>query len=80
MNKPFDYSYLGGLTFVKKVFVACEDNDHEHCELCWDKFSEATSDLHEGFCSIGKYQRWVCCDCFKQNQDLYDWILYDKLL
>jgi hypothetical protein len=37
--------------------------DHEHCSLCWQKISENSGDLQEGYRSEDD---WLCEECFKK--------------
>jgi hypothetical protein len=46
--------------------------DHEHCEFCFEKFSESSADLQEGYASEDNY-RWVCEACFRDFRDEMDW-------
>ena len=33
--------------------------DHDHCEFCFDKFSEDSQDVHRGYCTEEDYY-WMC--------------------
>ena len=50
---------LKKLQFQKSRFQI----DHVHCEFCWDKFSEAANDLHEGYTTMDE-KYWICETCF----------------
>lgn len=41
------------------------NNDHDHCEYCWAKFSaRGGDDLIQGWHDEG-CQRWICDNCFQ---------------
>ena len=68
---------------IGKTFRFCEwypvpeTNDHDHCHLCWDKFSNYSDTLHEGYVADnGKY--WICPDCFEDLKDELDLKLEDR--
>lgn len=48
------------------------DGDHDHCELCWDRFSNYPDDLHNGY-----YEplsgSWICEDCYNHLATLFAW-------
>lgn len=70
----FEYQrkpYLHGLKFRRLAFDP-EENGHEHCELCWDRFSAAESDLQDGYYADSK-KVWICPDCFQQHRNLFGW-------
>ena len=47
--------------------------DHDHCEFCWQKFTEDRPDTaHEGFTTEDRYY-WVCRECFELFKDEYRW-------
>jgi len=43
------------------------DRDHEHCEICFARFSDGPYDQHEGM-SDGLY-RWVCFACWRRIEE-----------
>lgn len=52
--------------------------DHEHCEFCYEKFSEDPNDLHEGYCTEPinqKGARWICPKCYQDFQSMFNWLL-----
>lgn len=55
----------------------CAEGTHDHCELCWARFSKAPEDLHCGY-----YERhsksWICEDCFREAASLFGWTLEDS--
>lgn len=57
--------YLQDKVFIKKKYQKFNDKwEHDHCEFCWEKFSEENSnDLKIGFATLDNY-RWICEKCF----------------
>lgn len=45
---------------------------HEHCELCWARFSTHPSDFQKGY-----YEplsgSWICVDCYNEMASLFGW-------
>lgn len=64
--------HLHGLTLKKSAFRGNIKNDHEHCELCWEKFGEGDGMLREGYCTLDSYH-WVCEECFDDLKDHFKW-------
>ena len=65
--------YLQDAVLTKAIFYEQEvGNDHAHCEFCWDKFSERSGDLHEGFTTIDK-KIWICDNCFHDFKEKFKW-------
>lgn len=65
--------YLHEAVLKQKSFVQTgPDDDHAHCEFCWDKFSMKAEDLHTGY-----YHRdsssWICRECFEKYKALFNW-------
>ena len=56
----------------KARFHATDRNDHEHCEFCWDEFSELDGRLHEGYCTLDGY-RWICGACYEDFKEQFEW-------
>lgn len=65
--------YLLGVTLYWKKWKAPSAVwDHDHCEFCWEKFSESTDTLHEGYTTEdGKH--WICPECFSDFKDMFRW-------
>lgn len=56
--------YLSGLKFEKVKYDPGLNNDHDHCEFCFEKFSIEIPDvLKEGWTDGSRY-RWICDNCF----------------
>ena len=64
--------YLFGVKLLKKFFKACGFHDHDHCDFCWDKFSENKEDLNWGYCTSDEHH-WVCETCYRDFKDLFKW-------
>ncbi|MCH5279166.1 MAG: hypothetical protein J1E60_05180 [Christensenellaceae bacterium] len=45
--------------------------DHDHCEFCMSKFSNASGDLHKGYCMDNDI--WVCESCFEDFKKMFNW-------
>ena len=51
--------------------------DHDHCELCIEKFAETDlipEALHEGYATLDNY-RWICASCFNDFREKFAWTL-----
>ena len=66
-----DYDYLLNLSISFREYSGAND-DHVHCELCWDKISMHESDLHCGYVSHDQ-KIWLCPDCVKSFKQLFHW-------
>ena len=67
-------SYLQGLSFEFGPYHRYSRTwDHDHCELCFAKFSEdAAESLHHGFHAEHE-GRWVCDVCFDDFRERFAW-------
>ena len=54
-----------------------ESWDHDHCEFCWDKFSEYEGTLHEGYCTLDNYH-WICEKCFHDFKNMFKWEVVEE--
>ena len=59
-------------TLHQQVFVPSLSNDHEHCELCWQKISSYEGDDREGYTDDAAYH-WVCLGCWQERRNDYQW-------
>ena len=64
--------YLFKVKLFKKFFKACGIHDHDHCDFCWDKFSENVGDLNWGYCTADEHH-WVCETCYNDFNHLFKW-------
>ena len=51
---------------------ACQSDQHEHCELCWARFSMHPNDLQSGYYEPDS-QSWICATCYFDHKDLFQW-------
>ena len=65
-------NYLFKVKLIKKKFKSCGYHDHDHCDFCWDKFSEREEDLNVGYCTSNE-RHWVCEVCYEDFKDLFQW-------
>ncbi len=59
-------AYLTSVTLFRRAFRRRSTEwDHDHCEFCWTKFSEApiSDSIQEGYTTEDEC-RWVCPRCF----------------
>lgn len=75
LSNQFNYLYKSKL--IRTTFKKTNTNDHEHCEFCWDKFSEEDNDLHEGYCTLDKC-RWICDNCYNDFNQIFRWELINN--
>ena len=65
--------YLTGRTLCFRKWKApSPQRDHDHCEFCWDKFSEYDGSLHEGYTTEDNYH-WICPACFEDFKEHFQW-------
>jgi hypothetical protein len=50
--------------------------DHDHCEFCFDRFSEDNKDINRGYCTEDDYY-WICPTCYNDFKDLFQWRLQE---
>jgi len=70
--------YLYGITLYKRKYKRYSETwDHDHCELCMEKFAETDlipEALHEGYATLDNY-RWICASCFNDFREKFAWTL-----
>ena len=66
--------YLQAVALTKKHYVKYRaDWEHDHCEFCSIKFSEAEPDaLQEGYATDDNYH-WVCETCYNDFKKQFGW-------
>ena len=77
MNKPWymieyeekDYLHNKKLLLKDASFLG---DDHRHCELCWERLSASSSDLHSGYYEPLS-RSWICENCYSNFKDLFKW-------
>ncbi len=45
---------------------------HDHCELCWARFSDLHRDIHSGYYEK-ESKSWICNDCYAKLKDIFGW-------
>ncbi|MEZ6009923.1 MAG: hypothetical protein R3F05_19490 [Planctomycetota bacterium] len=65
--------YLRGLTFAFMEWVRTQPGwDHDHCEFCNAKFSNAAGTLRAGYATEDLY-RWICPTCYADFWREFGW-------
>ena len=66
-----DMPYLHSKELMVRVFPWIE-GEHNHCEICWNRFSMYPGDQH-----IGYYQKeskcWICNNSYERFAFLFHW-------
>ncbi len=58
--------YLKGIKLYHKQYKAySKEWDHDHCEFCYEKFSEKDDGLKSGYTTADNYYR-NCETCYKE--------------
>lgn len=69
----FQEQYLKNQTFYRRTWKRrSPEHDHDHCEFCWEKFSDAPNDLCEGYTTGEKNRNphlWICPTCFRDFRE-----------
>lgn len=79
MEKPWyitayeEKDYLHGQKLQFKKYLD-KLPDHEHCDLCWDRFSEYKDDLHFGYYEP-ESKSWIGESCYNSLKELFRWQL-----
>lgn len=64
-------TYLHKKVLSFKAFPGLE-GEHDHCELCWARFSKYPGDLQNGYFEpLSK--SWICADCYNELAPLFGW-------
>lgn len=58
--------------FFQKWIPHNEEWEHDHCEFCWEKFSDAADSLQEGYTTEDRYY-WICSECFEDFKESFGW-------
>lgn len=64
--------YLHNKTLVYRPFPFGYMN-HDHCELCWARFSKYKEDLQSGYFER-ESNSWICEECYENFKNLFRWI------
>lgn len=64
---PFNIQPGSALTWAN--YADLGRSDHDHCELCWQKFCAfEDEDEHVGYATLDG-RHWLCADCFDEVRD-----------
>jgi len=71
--------YLAGAILVPKKYAdRSTKEDHDHCEFCWAKFSDAIpGSLTDGYTTVDEY-RWICDNCNNDFKEQFKWKLSEN--
>jgi hypothetical protein len=64
-------TYLHNKMLLNIPFLA-SDGTHDHCELCWARFSKHPIDFKNGYYEP-KSKSWICPDCYRELAPLFGW-------
>lgn len=64
-------TYLHNKVLSPRVFP-CLDEMHDHCELCWARFSKHLDDLQNGYFEPTS-KSWICPECYINYASLFGW-------
>ena len=67
--------YLRGKALrFEKYKMPGKDWDHDHCEFCYEKFSETDEpgSVTEGYVTKDRH-RWICGTCYNDFKELFGW-------
>ena len=66
-------NYLSGKAlYFRKWKAPKKEWDHDHCEFCWEKFSDYPDTLHEGYTTEDNYY-WICPTCYNDFKEMFKW-------
>ncbi len=63
---------LGKALYLRKWKPLKEEWDHDHCEFCWNKFSNLPDTLHEGYTTEDRCY-WICPNCYNDFKIMFKW-------
>lgn len=63
--------YLRDRILMSRLFDDT-NGQHNHCELCWARFSNHPTDLHSGYYEE-KSKSWICADCYNEAAEIFGW-------
>ena len=68
--------YLTGRELVFKKYASPSKVwDHDHCDFCFETFSEYDGDLHEGYVTADTLRTWICLECYEDFKEMFFWKL-----
>ena len=60
------------LLYHRKYSMYSQEWDHDHCEFCFERFSENDQETNIGYCTKDKYY-WICEECFNDFKEMFNW-------
>lgn len=67
------HEQLSGVTLIRQPWKpANPQNDHDHCEFCWEKFADYDGCLHAGYSTEDRVI-WICDECFCDFKERFKW-------
>ena len=63
--------YLHNKFLIQKEYMR-KLPEHDHCELCWARFSDYPDDYHIGFYESTS-SSWICPECVQEFSNLFGW-------
>ncbi len=54
-----------------------EEWDHDHCEFCWNKFSNLPDTINEGYTTEDR-RYWICPNCYDDFKEMFKWKIGDE--
>jgi hypothetical protein len=69
--------HLTGATLTRRIWEAADlKDDHDHCAICWAKFSKLglPDGLRIGWCTADG-REWVCQQCVDDFKSRFQWTL-----
>ncbi|GHU47243.1 hypothetical protein FACS1894120_5090 [Clostridia bacterium] len=69
-------AYLSGKTLIKTAHYKkySERWEHEHCEFCWETFTESYNGVM--YHTLDK-KCWICEVCFNDFKEMFNWAVAD---
>ncbi len=68
LRNQLDYLY-GVELFQVDYQQKSSEWEHEHCEFCWDKFS---NEIQKCYTTKDKYH-WICTQCYNDFKEMFKW-------
>lgn len=67
--------YLTGAELKYQRWIpSSPQNDHDHCELCWEKFASHENCLKMEYSTLDRYY-WICEACYRDFCEQFKWRL-----
>ena len=69
---PWHGEKFTGRLLLHRRWAANDDNDHDHCAFCWEKFAAYEGCLQVGYCTEDE-EDWICEICFNDFRERFGW-------